>query len=128
MKNVLFSVLALILLAGCGAYYDYYKSGVRYTQDGKDCIYYAGEYGRRYSDDIKSLDSEKKIVYRNTRCIDLYTTDNEGQAQRQDRKIVVPAARPAQKQAKPSCGCKKKCDTGCGQAIVTRRYVIVPVA
>ena len=46
LKKILMSVIALTSLVGCGAYYDYYKGGVRYTQDGDDCIYYAGEYGK----------------------------------------------------------------------------------
>ena len=102
MKKVLVSVLALVALAGCSAYYDYYKGGVRYTQDGEDCIFYSAERGRHFSGDIRSLNIEKKIVYRNTRCRDLYLDDNAGQAARYNRVIIAPAA-------KKSCGCAKSC-------------------
>ncbi len=118
MKKVLCSVIALGALVGCGGYYDYYKSGVRYTQDGADCVYYSGEYGRKYSNEIASLDDEKKIVYRNTRCEDLYLNDNLGQDARHDRRVFVPAARPAPCDGK--CVRKK-----CGGATLQRKYVIV---
>ena len=65
MKKVLFAFLGLIVLSGCSSYFDYYKGGVRYTQDGDDCIFYAAERGRHYSDDIRALDVDKKIVYKN---------------------------------------------------------------
>lgn len=123
MKKVLVSVIALTSLVGCGAYYDYYKGGVRYTQDGQDCIYYAGEYGRNFSRYVGGLDTGKKIVYRNTRCEDLYAMDNFGQAPRHDRQILVPAA---EKVSCDACSVKKSsCDT-CAKPVLTRRYVIVP--
>lgn len=118
MKKILVSVIALTALAGCASYYDYYKGGVRYTQDGEDCIYYAGEYGSRYSADIRTLDNSKRIVYRNTRCEDLYARDNFGAAPRRDRQVLAPAAEPA---TCNSCGCKS-----CAQPVVRRKYVIVP--
>ena len=102
MKKVLVSVIALTSLAGCGAYYDYYKGGVRYTQDGPDCI------------------------YRNTRCEDLYAIDNFGQEPRHDRQILAPAA-----QVTPCDSCarveKVSCNS-CAQAqpVLKRRYIIVP--
>jgi len=80
-------MIALAGLAGC-TYYDYYKGGVRYTQDGDDCVYYAGEYGRRYSRDVRSLDDNKRIVYRNTRCEDLFAEDNGGRVSVPGRKIL----------------------------------------
>lgn len=119
MKKALITIFALAGLSGC-VYYDYYKGGVRYTQDGEDCIYYAGEAGNNFSGEISDLNNSKKIVYRNTRCADLYARDNFGQAPRHDRQILVPAAKP--------------CNACCGQVqpcakqttVVKRRYVIVP--
>ena len=111
MKKVLVSVLALVALAGCSAYYDYYKGGVRYTQDGEDCIFYSNESGYRYSSDIRSLDTDKKIVYRNTKCRDLYARDNMNQPSRTERQVLAPAA-------KSDCACQ----TGCTK---TKKYVFV---
>ena len=42
MKKVILSVLGLTLLAACSGY-DYYKTDVRYRQEGNDCVYYYGE-------------------------------------------------------------------------------------
>ncbi|MBR2412318.1 MAG: membrane lipoprotein lipid attachment site-containing protein [Alphaproteobacteria bacterium] len=101
MKKVLFAFLGLIVLSGCSSYFDYYKGGVRYTQDGDDCIFYAAERGRHYSDDIRALDVDKKIVYKNTMCRDLYVRDNMGVPSRTERAVLTPAKKP--------CGCAKKC-------------------
>ena len=92
MKKTLFVLFGLMLLGGCAGYYDYYKGGVRYTQDGDDCVFYSVERGRRYSDDIKSLDDDKKIVYRNTNCRDLYVRDTANLASYNARHILAPAA------------------------------------
>ncbi len=116
MKKMFVSVLALTALAGCGGYYDYYKGGVRYTQDGEDCIYYAGEYGRNYSRDISGMDANKKVVYRNTRCADLFNRDNEGLIPQPARKVLTQAADVA-----PTCPCQ-----ACNQPVLKRRYIIVP--
>ena len=102
MKKTLFALLGLTVLAGCATYYDYYKGGVRYTQDGDDCVFYSAERGRRYSEDIRSLDTDKKIVYRNTKCRDLYLRDNAGMMSRTERSVLAPVA-------KSECGCAKKC-------------------
>lgn len=135
MKKVL-TFAALIALAGCASYYDYYKGGVRYTQDGEDCIYYSGEFARHYSANVNSADVDKKIVYRNTRCADLYARDMAGQEARQERRVLTPVAvaevsepviveQPRQIVLKPapvakkSCGCQKK------TATTTKQYVIV---
>ena len=48
-------MIALVALAGCSSYYDYYKGGVTYTQDGTDCIYYSGEYSHNYSDSVSGM-------------------------------------------------------------------------
>ena len=118
MKKVLVSVFALAALAGCASYYDYYKGDVLYIQDGEDCIYYVGEQGNYFSGDIRSLHTGKKIVYRNTRCADLYNRDMAGQAPRADRVVIAPAA---QYVAAPSCGCNK-----CAANVVRKKYVFVP--
>jgi len=90
MKKMLISVLGLVALSGCA--YDYYQGGVRYVQDGTDCIYYSGEQGRRFSDDVSAMRTGKKVVYRNTICANLYDQDTNGQPARQDRQILAPAA------------------------------------
>lgn len=121
MKKVLISIFGLVTLAGCATHFDYYQGGVRYTQDGTDCIYYSGEKASRFSDDVKGMKDGKKIVYRNTLCADLYAKDTFGQAPRQDRKILTPAAQEV------SCGYNCGCNS-CAkpvQPVLTRRYVIV---
>ncbi len=126
MKNLFISVFALIALAGCGGYYDYYKGGVRYTQDGSDCIYYVGEHGRNFSNYIDGMDNNKKIVYKNTRCEDLYASDTFGRASRQERQILSPVNDDCSCSActarveKRTCGCNT-----CNQPVLKRRYVIV---
>lgn len=110
MKKVLVSVLALMALAGCSGYFDYYKGGVRYTQDGEDCIYYSDEVGRKFSNDIAGMDLSKKIVYRNTRCSDLLARDTIGQDARQERQVLTTASQ------QETCSCK---------VAPSRRYVIV---
>lgn len=120
MKKILASVFALAVLAGCASYYDYYEGGVRYTQDGEDCIYYAGEFGRNFSADIRGMNNGKKIVYRNTRCADLYNRDMIGQAPRHDRQILAPAAREV---AAPCDSCNV-CKS-CGVQPVSRKYYVV---
>lgn len=111
MKKMLVSVAALALLAGCA--YDYYRGGVRYVQDGDDCIFYYGEYGSNYTSDIRTVDTDKRVVYRNANCADLFVRDNGGIAPRPQRAVLTRAAQPAS-----SCGCDK-----CGK---TARYAIVP--
>lgn len=111
MKKFLFLSVALAAVAGCA--YDYYRGGVRYVQDGDDCVYYYGEYGSHYTSDIRTVDTDKRIVYRNTNCADLFARDNGGIAPRPNRAVLTRAAQPA------SCGC----DT-CAKS--APRYVIVP--
>ncbi len=112
MKKILVSVVALAALAGCASY-DYYRGGVRYVQDGEDCVFYSGEYGSRYTNDISKVDTSKKVVYRNTSCADLFARDNGGIAPRPNRAVLTRAAQPA-----PSCGCN-----ACKKST---HYVIVP--
>lgn len=126
MKKVLISIFGLVALAGCASHYDYYQGGVRYTQDGPDCIYYSGEKASRFSEDVKGMRDGKKIVYRNTLCADLYAQDTFGQAPRQDRKILTPAAQEvpcAYRTSEYKCGCNSCVKPV--QPVLTRRYVIV---
>lgn len=111
MQKLLISLAAATVLAGCA--YDYYKGGVRYTQDGDDCVYYADEYARHFSDSVRGLDGSNRVVYRNTRCEDLFAMDNPGRLERNDRKILVSAVKPEA----PKCGCGK-----CASAPVSRRF------
>lgn len=117
MKKVLFSVIAMGMLAGCASYYDYYTGGVKYVQDGKDCIYYAGEAGRNFSADIRNMDKTKKIIYRNTQCADLYARDTVAQPSFPERQVLTTAGADV-----ASCGCKS-CNA---QPVLRRKYVIVP--
>lgn len=118
MKKVILSVLGLTLLAACSGY-DYYKTDVRYRQEGNDCVYYYGEKGNKFNEEIRSLKDAKKIVYRNTRCQDLYMDDTFG-AQRNDRKAIVPVY--SEPKVVSKCGC-----TRCGRKqTLKNRYIIVP--
>ncbi|MDR0727196.1 MAG: hypothetical protein LBF37_03985 [Rickettsiales bacterium] len=118
MKKVLCSILGLAALSGCA--YDYYKGGVKYVQDGADCIYYAGERGQKFSNDVYSMGKDQKVVYRNTLCASLLDKDSAGQAYVQDRQVLASAAKEA---SCNSCACK----SGCSRAtpVMKRRYVIV---
>jgi len=117
MKKIVLSMLGLTVLAACSGY-DYYKTDVRYRQDGKDCIYYFDENGKKFNEDIRSLRDDKKIVYRNTRCEDLYKDDTFN-FERNDRKAIVPVFT---EEKTTSCGCSK-----CGKKrTLKNRYVIMP--
>ena len=91
MKKTLFVLFGLVVLAGCSSY-DYYKGDVRYVQDGEDCIFTSTEAGYRYSSDIRELNADKEIVYRNTMCRDLYLNDVAGQVQRTERQVLTTVA------------------------------------
>ncbi|MBP3545231.1 MAG: membrane lipoprotein lipid attachment site-containing protein [Alphaproteobacteria bacterium] len=104
MKKTLFVLFGLVVLAGCSSY-DYYKGDVRYVQDGEDCIFTATEAGYRYSSDIRELNADKEIVYRNTMCRDLYLNDVAGQMSRTERQVLTTVA---PKTVKSDCGCCKK--------------------
>lgn len=129
MKKVILSMIAVAALAGCASY-DYYEGGIRYTQDGADCIYYAGEYGTRFSNQIRDFDRNKRIVYRNTRCEDLYARDTAGMAVRNERHVLAPAAvQPVVATTCNACNAQvQKTSCGCNNAqpIVGRKYVFVP--
>lgn len=130
MKKVLASIFAVAVLAGCASHYDYYKAGVRYTQEGSDCVYYSGEKANRFNNEVRGMDNGKKIIYRNTLCANLYESDMAGQPARQDRQILTPAADVTpcnacamKTVAKNTCGCKKvACDAA---PVLKRRYIIV---
>ena len=117
MKKAVLSILGLTLLAGCSGY-DYYESNVNYRQKGEDCVYYFDESGEKFNQEIRSLEDSKKIVYRNTKCSELYMNDTFG-AERNDRKAIVPVY---EEPVAPKCGCNK-----CGKKkVLKNRYVIVP--
>ena len=119
MKKVALSIMGLTVLAACSGY-DYYQTDLRYRQDGNDCIYYFNENGEKFNEDIRSLKDDKKIVYRNTRCEDLYNDDTFG-FERNDRKAIVPVF-VEDKPVSSKCGCER-----CGKKrTLKNRYVIVP--
>ena len=121
MKKVILSVLGLTLIAGCSGY-DYYETNVRYRQKGKDCIYYYSEDGKNFNSEIRNLEDAKQIVYRNTKCEDLYGKDSFGYTQR-DRSAIVPVRVQEEKPVVATpCGgqtCAKK-------QVLKSRYIIVP--
>jgi hypothetical protein len=118
MKKVILSMLGLGLIAGCSGY-DYYKTDLRYRQEGKDCVYYFNEKGDKFNEEIRSLKDAKKVVYRNTQCSDLYNDDTFG-FERNDRKAIVPVY--TEEKPVSKCGCTK-----CGKKrTLKNRYVIVP--
>lgn len=120
MKKALFAVLGLSLLAACSGY-DYYKTDVRYYQDDEDCIYYSNERGKRFDYDIRALRDGNRIVYRNTRCADLYKRDTMGAAERNDRRAIINVPSVEETPA-PSCGCSK-----CGKkTLLKNKYIIIP--
>ena len=119
MNKVLLSILGLTLIAGCSGY-DYYKTDLRYRQDGKDCIYYYNEKGDKFNSEIRSLKDAKKIVYRNTRCEDLYNGDTFG-FERNDRKAIVPVFT-EEPVATSKCGCARCVK----KQVLKNRYVIIP--
>ena len=105
MKKAVLSMLGLAIVAGCSGY-DYYESDLRYRQKGEDCVYYFSEEGEKFDSEIRNLQDAKKIVYRNTKCSDLYMNDTFG-AQRNDRKAIVPVYVDNEMPKKSSCGCSK---------------------
>ena len=118
MNKVLLSVLGLTLIAGCSGY-DYYKTDLRYRQEGKDCVYYYNEKGDKFNSEIRSLKDAKKVVYRNTQCADLYNDDTFG-FERNDRKAIVPVY--TEEPSAPKCGCAR-----CGKKqVLKNKYIIVP--
>lgn len=120
MKKAVLSMLGLAMIAGCSGY-DYYESDLRYRQKGEDCVYYFSEEGEKFDSEIRNLQDAKKIVYRNTKCSDLYMNDTFG-AQRNDRKAIVPVYVDNEMPKKSNCGCSK-----CAKKqVLQSRYIIVP--
>lgn len=122
MKKVVLSVLGLGLLAACSGY-DYYETDVRYRQKGNDCVYYYSEEGEKFNSEIRALEDAKKIVYKNTRCEDLYAKDTYGYTKR-DRNAILPARveDEAPTAVAPKCGC-----SACAKKQTLKaRYIIVP--
>ncbi len=120
MKKVLVSVIAAAAVSGCAGYYDYYTGNVRYTQDGTDCVYYSTDNARHYTSDVASIDANKKIVYKNTMCADLYAKDYANNIPMPQHKVLAPATEkitPEVIEIEPSCKTK---------TVLKRRYVIVP--
>ena len=120
MKKVILSLLGFAFLAGCAGY-DYYKTNVRYRQVGNDCIYFYNEKGKEFNEDIDSLKDNKKVVYKNVKCEDLYLNDTFGYAERNDRKAIVPVY-VEEKPVMSSCGhntCTKK-------RFMKSKYTIIP--
>ena len=115
MKKTLFALIAFAGLAACSGY-DYYQGNIRYVQDGEDCIFYATESGARYSDEIRDVNTDKEIVYRNTFCRDLYQRDTAGQSQRTERQVLATVAN-----AKSESTCK----SACCATVKTKKYVFV---
>ena len=116
MKKTLFALLAFAGLAACSSY-DYYQGNIRYVQDGEDCIFYATESGARYSDDIRDVNTDKEVVYRNTFCRDLYQRDTAGVASRTERQILTSVADVKAEQP--------KCQNSCCKTVKTKKYVFV---
>ncbi len=106
MNKFIVSILGLIVLSGCA--YDYYRGDIKYTQDGKDCIFAMDEAGYRFSKDIKKMRRDEYIVYRNTKCRDLYRADSA------DVAPVVETPKP----------CTKKCNVKTAP-VVTRKYYVI---
>jgi uncharacterized protein with PIN domain len=103
------------VITGC-SYYDYYRGGVRYVQRGDNCVYYSEESSEeQFSDKVEEFDDENRVVYKNTRCEDLFARDNAGRMDRNKRHVLAPAtvanrkpkpvavAKPVEK---PCCECK----------------------
>lgn len=124
MKKCL-ALVAFIALAACGGSYDYYKGDVRYVQDGEDCIYYAGESANHYSRDVDAADLDKKIVYRYTRCADLYARDMGGKTVRNERRVMTPAAEPKAESVVIKPVVVKKSCNACSAKKTTIQYVVM---
>ena len=118
MQKILSFMIVAGVITGC-SYYDYYRGGVRYVQRGDNCVYYSEESSdEQFSDKVEEFDDENRIVYKNTRCEDLFARDNAGRMDRNKRHVLAPAAvanrKPVAKPVavapkpveKPCCECK----------------------
>ena len=115
MQKILSFMIVAGVITGC-SYYDYYRGGVRYVQRGDNCVYYSEESSEeQFSEKVEEFDDENRIVYKNTRCEDLFARDNAGRMDRNKHHILAPAtvanrkpkpvavAKPVEK---PCCECK----------------------
>ena len=77
-------------------------------------MYYSEESSEeQFSEKVEEFDDENRIVYKNTRCEDLFARDNAVRMDRNSRHVLVPAKvanrkpKPAvaAKPAKPCCDC-----------------------
>ncbi|MBP5485523.1 MAG: hypothetical protein J6Y07_02340 [Alphaproteobacteria bacterium] len=125
MQKILSFMIVAGVITGC-SYYDYYKGGVRYAQEGENCVYYSNESSEQFSEKIGEFDDENRIVYSNTRCEDLFARDNAARMDRNNRHILVPASvanrkpKPASVVAKPAA--KPCCDCPEKTAMVSRQF------
>lgn len=76
MKKILISFAVITGLVACSSSFDYYNGGINYYQDGLDCVYTVSETGDNFSNKIDSLSADRKIVYKNTICADLFASDS----------------------------------------------------
>ena len=115
MQKILSFMIVAGVITGC-SYYDYYRGGVRYVQRGDNCVYYSEESSEeQFSEKVEEFDDENRVVYKNTRCEDLFARDNAGRMDRNKRHVLAPAtvanrkpkpvavAKPVEK---PCCECK----------------------
>lgn len=115
MQKILSFMIVAGVITGC-SYYDYYRGGVRYVQRGDNCVYYSEESSEeQFSEKVEEFDDENRIVYKNTRCEDLFARDNAGRMDRNKRHVLAPATVANRKSKpvavtkpveKPCCECK----------------------
>ncbi len=115
MQKILSFMIVAGVITGC-SYYDYYRGGVRYVQRGDNCVYYSEESSEeQFSEKVEEFDDENRIVYKNTRCEDLFARDNAGRMDRNKRHVLAPATVANRKPKpvavtkpveKPCCECK----------------------
>jgi len=115
MQKILSFMIVAGVITGC-SYYDYYRGGVRYVQRGDNCVYYSEESSEeQFSEKVEEFDDENRIVYKNTRCEDLFARDNAGRMDRNKRHVLAPATVVSKKAKpvavtkpveKPCCECK----------------------
>jgi len=106
------SLAAAVGLAGCCCSYDYYNGGVKYTQDGTDCVYTATQdRGTNWRGDRAS--ESKRIVYRDTICSQIANgIQTRPMPTVQNATVAQPAS---------SCG-----NASCAPRM-TRKYYVMPV-
>ena len=88
MRKTIFSLCGVLLLAGCAGS-SYYETELNYEQDGPDCIYYNYENGADIIKGIRSLETTEKVVYRDTKCSDLFKKDTADINKVHNRKALV---------------------------------------